>query len=195
MNMLEFWLTTYLLSLVDVFFNKQFAYLWVQAVLLFSPTGSFIRMRQASYRGFSRKSKKKLTRSFNFTFRYIHDVLSLNDSKISDFVDHIYPIELEVKDTTDTDRSASYLDIHLEIDSEGRLRSKLYDKRDYFNFPIVNFPFICSNSPAAPAYGVYISQLLRYSRACGSYQEILDRGLLLTRKLLNQGFLLVKLKS
>jgi hypothetical protein len=52
-----------------------------------------------------------------------------------------------------------FLDLHLEIDSEGRLRTKLYDKRDDFNFPIVNFPFICSNIPAAPAYGVYISHL------------------------------------
>ena len=59
----------------------------------------------------------------------------------------------------------------------------------------MNFPFICSNTPAAPAYEVYISQMIRYSRACGSYQDFLDRGLLLTRKLLNQGFLLVKLKS
>ena len=83
---------------------------------------------------------------------------------------------------------------HLEIESEGRLRTKLYDKRDDFNFPIVNIPFICSNIPSAPAYGVYISQLIRYSRAYGSYQDF-DRGLLLTRKPLNQGFLLVKLKS
>jgi len=45
------------------------------------------------------------------------------------------------------------------------------------------------------AYGVYISQLIRYSRACGSYQNFLDRGWLLTRKLLNQVFLLVKVKS
>jgi hypothetical protein len=88
-----------------------------------------------------------------------------------------------------------YLDLHLEIDSEGRLRTKLYDKRYDFNFPIVNFPFICSNILAAPGYGVYISQLIRYSRACGSYQDFLDWGLLLTRKLLNQEFLLVKLKS
>ena len=107
----------------------------------------------------------------------------------------IYPIELEIKDTTDTNTSASYHNLHLEIDSEGRLRTKLYDKRDDFNFPIVNFPFICSNIPAAPAYGVYISQLIRYSKDCGSYQDFLDRVLLLTRKLLNQVFLLVKLKS
>jgi hypothetical protein len=121
------------------------------------------------------------------------DVISINNSRFGDFVDRIYPIELEIKDTTNADRSASYLDLHLEIDSECRLRTKLYDERDDFNFPIVNFPFICSNIPAAPAYGVYISQMIRYSRACGSYQDFL--GLLLTRKLLNQGFLLVKLKS
>jgi hypothetical protein len=55
--------------------------------------------------------------------------------------------------------------------------------------------FISSNIRATPACGVYISQLIRYSWACGSYQDFLDRRLLLTRKLLNQGFLLVKLKS
>jgi hypothetical protein len=85
-------------------------------------------------------------------FRYIDDVLSLNNSRVGDFVDRIYPIELEIKDTTATDMSASYLDIHIEIDSEGWLRTKLYDKRYDFNFPIVNFPFICSSIPAAPAY-------------------------------------------
>jgi hypothetical protein len=141
-----------------------------------------------------KKNEKKLARSFNFMFRYIDGVLSLNNSRFGDFVDRINPIEFEIKDTTDTDRSASYLDLHLEIDSEGRLRTKLYNKRDYFNFPIVNFPFICSNIPAAPAYEVYISQMIRYSRACGSYQDFFDRGLLLTRQLLNQGFLLVMLK-
>jgi hypothetical protein len=60
--------------------------------------------------------------------------------------------------------------------------TKLYDKRDDFNFPIVNIPFICSNIPAAPVYGVYISQLIRYCRACGSYQDFLDRGLLERKK-------------
>jgi hypothetical protein len=160
-------------------------------VLLFSPTSYEADVIQELLK----KNEKKLTRSFNFTIRYIDDVLSLNNSRFCDFVDSIYHIELEIKNTTDTDRSASYLDLRLEIDNEGRLRTNLYDKRDDFNFPIVNFPFICSNIPAAPAYGVYISQMIRHSRACDSYQDFLDRGLLLTMKLLSQGFLLVKLKS
>jgi hypothetical protein len=66
-----------------------------------------------------------LARSFNLTFRYIDDVLSLNNYRFGDVVDRIYPIELEIKDTTYTDISASYLDLHFEIDSEGWLRTKL----------------------------------------------------------------------
>ena len=90
--------------------------------------------------------------------------------------------------------SASYLDLHLEIDIAGRLRTKIYNKREDFNFSIVNLPFICSNIPKAPGYGEYLSQLIRYSRACEIYEDFLDKRLLLTRKLLNQGFFLVKLK-
>ena len=58
-----------------------------------------------------------------------------------------------------------------------------YVKQYYdFNFPIVNFSFMCSNILAALVYGAYIFQLIRYSRACGSYQDFLDRWLLLTKK-------------
>ena len=58
---------------------------------------------QTSYRVFSRKNERKLARSFHFTF---DDVFSLNNSKLGDLVDQIYQIELEIKDITDTARSA-----------------------------------------------------------------------------------------
>jgi hypothetical protein len=67
---------------------------------------------------------------------------------------------------------APVVDLHLEIDSEGLLRTKLYDKTEDLNVPIVNFPFIHSNIPAAPIYSVYIFQSIRYSRAWGSYPDI-----------------------
>ena len=68
-------------------------------------------------------------------------------------------------------------------------------KRDDFDFPIVNFPFFSSSIPKVPAYGVYISQLIRYSRACDIYIDFIDRARLLTQKLLNQGFVVPKLQS
>jgi hypothetical protein len=83
----------------------------------------------------------------------------------------------------------------VEIDNGGRLKTKLYDKRDDFTFQIINFPFISSNIPAAPAYGVYISQRIRYSRACAQYSDFLDRVQLLTQNLLKPGYVAPRLKS
>ena len=53
-----------------------------------------------------------------------------------------------------------------------KLSTKLYDKRDDFNFPILNFPFLCGNIPASPAYGVFVSQLIRYARVRSPESDI-----------------------
>ena len=60
-------------------------------------------------------------------------------------------------------------------------------------FPIVNFPFLSSNIPSAPAYGVFVSQLIRYASACSNYQDFMKRGKVLTTKLLSQGYQKTKL--
>jgi hypothetical protein len=52
-------------------------------------------------------------------------------------INNYYKPLIHIKHTI---RSALYVDIHLEIDSEGRLRTKPYDKADYFNLPIMNLP-------------------------------------------------------
>ena len=57
------------------------------------------------------------------------------------------------------------MDLHLSI-SNGFVSSKIYDKRDYFDFDIVNIPFLDGDIPRAPSYGVYISQLNRFARVC-----------------------------
>ena len=82
------------------------------------PTDVFLYSHEADIiQGLLKKNQKKLTRSFDFTFHYIDDVLSLNNSRFGDFVYRRYPIVLEIKNTIDTDRSASYLFLHLDIDS------------------------------------------------------------------------------
>ena len=58
-------------------------------------------------------------------------------------------------------------------------------KRDDFNFKIINFPNMCSNIPASPAYGVYISQLIRYVRASSNYSDFLKRYFHLRNRLLD----------
>jgi len=73
-------------------------------------------------------------------------------------------VELVVKDTTCSPNPASYLDLYLEHDINGTLTTRVCDKRDGFNFPIVNCHFLDSNILSSPAYGLYMSQLIRYSR-------------------------------
>jgi hypothetical protein len=91
------------------------------------------------------------------------------------------------KKTTNTASSASFLDLYLEFDDSGQISTNIYDKREDFNFKIINFPNMCSNIPASPSYGVYISQLVRYARASSNYSDFLKRHLHLTNRLLDQG--------
>ena len=152
--------------------------------------------------------KKRLASQFNFTYRYIDDVLSINNPDFENYLGQMYPPELEIKDTTESDTSASYLDfchrtesdlflflLLLSIGRDGQLRTSLYDKRDDFNFHITNFPFLSSNIPSSPAYGVFISQLIRYARACSSYESFILRAMRLSNKLLGQGYVKERLKS
>ena len=98
--------------------------------------------------------KKQLASQFNFTYRYINYVLSINNPDFENYLGQMYPAELEIKDTTESNTSASYLDLLLSIESDGQLRTSLYDKRDDFNFHITNYPFLSSNIPSSPAYGI-----------------------------------------
>ena len=96
-----------------------------------------------------KKKKIKEARSFNFTYRYIDDVLSINNPHFSDWLPLVYPPELEIKETTDTASSASFLDLYLEFDTNGQLITRNYDKRDDFKFEIINFPHMDSNIPSS----------------------------------------------
>ena len=71
----------------------------------------------------------------------------------------------------------------------------MFDKRDNFNFNIVNYPYMCSNIPTKPTYGVYISQLIRISRICDKFDSFVKRHRLLTDRLIKQGFWYSKLCS
>ena len=78
-------------------------------------------------------------------------------------VNRIYPPELQLNKANTSDTEAPFLDLHLSI-SNGFVSSKIYEKRDDFDFDIVNFPFLDGDIPRSTSYGVYSSQLIRFAR-------------------------------
>ena len=138
------------------------------------------------------KQNNQAAKNFSNTFRYIDDLLTLNNPTFEKEIKNIYPPQLELKKTTETDSRLSYLDLEVNI-VDGKFTTAVYDKRDGFSFHIVNFPYMDSNIPSKPAYGVYISQLVRIGRICDNYKSFYTRHHLLTCRLVKQGFLYDKL--
>ena len=86
------------------------------------------------------------------------------------------------------------MDLHLSI-SNGFVSSKIYDKRDDFDFDIVDFPFLDGDVPRRPSCGVYISQLIRFARVCSHVEDFNFRNKCLTVKLLKQDYWYHKLRT
>ena len=107
---------------------------------------------------------RRLARSFNLCYRYIDDLIVFNNKEFLDYLKEIlYPSELTVEKANKSDHLVDYLDLTFIINSGGKLSTRLYDKCDDFDFHILNFPYLSSNIPSGPSYGVYISQLIRYA--------------------------------
>ena len=103
-----------------------------------------------------KKSNKKFAKAFNLTSRYIDDLISINNTRLEQFLKDIYPEELVVSETSESRYVVSYLDLLLDISNGGRVCS-IFNKRDDLGFHIVNFPNLSGNIPTAPVYGTYIS--------------------------------------
>ena len=109
-------------------------------------------------------------------------------------VNRIYPPELQLNKANTSDTEASFLDLHLSI-SNGFVSSRIYDKRDDFDFDIVNFPFLDGEVPRSTSYGVYISQIIRFARVSSHVVDFNARNKSLTAKLLQQGYRYHKLRK
>ena len=108
-------------------------------------------------------------------------------------VGQIYPTELHLNKANSSVTEAPFLVLNLSI-TNGIVYSKIYDKRDDFNFEIVNFPFD-GDVPRSPSYGIYISQLIRFARVCSNVADFNNRNLFLTAKLLKQGYRYHKIRK
>ena len=147
-----------------------------------------------------KEGKRKIARKFNLLYHYIDDLISLNNRRLNnkrfnEFISDIYPKELTISETTESTSIASYLNLLFTRDENNNITTKLYGKRDVFGFHIVSFPFMSSNIPSAPAYGVYASQLIRYARCCSNYSDFLSRHKALVTRLLSQGYRINRLSN
>ena len=91
-------------------------------------------------------------------------------------VGQIYPTELQLNKAYSSDTEAPFLDLNLSITND-IASSKIYDKRDDYNFEIVIFPFLDGDVPRSPSYGVYISQFIRFARVCSNVDDFNNRKL------------------
>ena len=101
--------------------------------------------------------ERKIAGKFNLSYCYIDDLISFKNKGFKEFISDIYPKELTVSKDTEFTSFASDLDLLFTRGKSNNITTKLYDKRDAFGFLIVNFHFMSSNIPSAPAYGVYAS--------------------------------------
>ena len=132
--------------------------------------------------------------AFNSTSRYLNDLLNIDNSYFEGMVKHIYAPELQLNKANNTDTEAPFLDLHLSI-AHGFVSSKIYVKRDDFDFDKVNFPFLDGDVPCRASYGVYISQLIMFARVCYHVADFNPRNKCLIAKLLQQGYRYHKLRK
>ena len=125
--------------------------------------------------------------AFSTTSRYLDDILNINNVYFDNIFSQIYTSELQLNKANTSDTEAAFIDLQLLI-SNDIVSTKIYDKRDDFDFEIVNFPFLDGDVPRSTSYGVSISQLMRFAKASSYVADFNIRNKLLTQKLLKQGY-------
>ena len=138
--------------------------------------------------------QSEIIEAFKATSRYLDDLLNIDNPYFEGKVNRIYPPELQLNKANTSDTGAPFLDLQVSI-SNGLVPSKIYDKRDDFDFDIVNFLFLDGDVPRSTSYGVYISQLIRFAKVSSHVADFNARNKSLTAKLLQQGYRYHKLRK
>ena len=126
------------------------------------------------------KSKRfDLIDMFNDTSRYLDDIFTIDNPEFEKHISDIYQAELQLNKSNTSDKEMSFLDLDIKIIGSD-IHTSVYDKRDDFEFPIVNFPWLSGDVPRLPSYGIYISQLVRFAKCCTSVLDFHSKNLQIT---------------
>ena len=132
-------------------------------------------------------NQSEVIQALDSTSPCLADLFNIDNTFFDSMVNHIHPSELQLNKANVSDTKASFLDLHLSI-SDGFIKTKIFDKRDDFDFDIVNFSFLDGDVPRSTSYGVYISQLIRFARVSSHVDDFNTRNKVLTAKHLRQGY-------
>ena len=134
------------------------------------------------------KSKYLIAKKLCKTFRLIDDITSVNsDGCFETYFNLIYPESLELNRENSDDSSACVLDLDISI-VDGKFKCGIYDKRDDFNFNIVQFQPLCCNQASSILYGIFTSQIIRYYRICNQLTYFTERANRLFNDLIILGY-------
>ena len=134
------------------------------------------------------KSKQcDLIDMFKDTSRYLDDIFTIDNPEFEKHIPDIYPTELQLNEANTSDKETVVLDLNIKvIDSD--VHTSVYETRHFFGFPIVNYPWLSGDVPRFPAYGVYISRLVRFDRCCTNVLDFHSKNFQITSKPLTQGY-------
>ena len=156
MPLFIFWII-FLLDLELNFIGKLLVFRWELIVLLLLQICFFFCYERDFMKSLSRENQADIIEAFNSTSRYLDDLLNIDNIYFDQMVDRIYTTELQLNRDNSSDTEAPFLDLNLCI-SNGTVSTKIYDKRDDFDFDIVNFPFLDGDVPRRTSYwGIHIS--------------------------------------
>ena len=145
----------------------------------------FLAHKEADWVKTQRKLGTINVRKINNSFRFIDDLLSLNDGiTFGKQCKDIYRTDLELK-KENNNFCASFLDLSIYIEN-GEFHTRLFDKRDNFGFNIVMTPFYCSNAPSKMCYGSIGAEFLRISRATSKIEDLTRNCKQLLSRMLKQ---------
>ena len=117
--------------------------------------GKLLVFRKELMKSLSRENQADIIEAFNSTSRYLDDLVNIENINFDQMLDRIYPTE-QLNRANSSDTEAPFLDFNLCV-SNGTVSTKIYDKRDDFDFDIVNLPFLHGDVPRRTSYGVYIT--------------------------------------
>ena len=136
-----------------------------------------------------REGNLNIAKLLSNTYRYQDDCISINDKNIfrQHYTEMYSGSAMELKNTNTSRDKCNFLDLGISV-YQGKFIYSSYDKRDDFNFQVVNYPNLSGNIPNSQSYGVFVSQLVRFSNINSCFKKFVQDVSQLVCTLVNQNF-------